>query len=136
MSDSKTSPAAETSLGQDLWALLRHWLSGRRGLIALAAIALAVALPFGWGWLVAAGLAPLVIALLPCAAMCALGLCLGKRGTGECSTSETGRSSAARSAETPVPPLASLEPPARPATSTSSGEEPTPPATREERIDG
>ncbi|OYV54022.1 MAG: hypothetical protein B7Z76_15750 [Acidiphilium sp. 20-67-58] len=35
----------------------------------------------GWGWLVAAGLAPLILAILPCALTCGLGLCvLGMSG--------------------------------------------------------
>jgi hypothetical protein len=35
---------------------------------------------FNWGWLVAIGIAPLLIAVLPCVAMCALGLCMNKMG--------------------------------------------------------
>lgn len=38
--------------------------------------ALAVALWSRWDWLVAAGLASLVLAVLPCAVMCALGVCM------------------------------------------------------------
>ena len=35
----------------------------------------------GWGWLVAAGFAPVILAVLPCAATCGLGLCvLGMSG--------------------------------------------------------
>ena len=30
----------------------------------------------GWGWLVAAGLAPIILSLLPCLVMCGLGLCM------------------------------------------------------------
>ena len=61
---------------------LPSWLRGRRavmlGLLALVGAGLAL----GWPWLVAFGLAPLVLSLLPCAAMCALGLCMmgGKDG--------------------------------------------------------
>jgi hypothetical protein len=29
-----------------------------------------------WGWLTAVGAAPILLSLLPCAAMCALGLCM------------------------------------------------------------
>ena len=35
---------------------------------------IAAALYLGWGWLAAAGLTSLIIGLLPCAAMCGLGL--------------------------------------------------------------
>ena len=30
----------------------------------------------GWDWLVAAGIAPILISLAPCLVMCALGLCM------------------------------------------------------------
>lgn len=38
--------------------------------------ALAIALWSRWDWLAAAGLAPIILAVLPCAVMCALGVCL------------------------------------------------------------
>ena len=57
---------------------VRPWLSGRRGLI-LAAVAVAGGGGwFGWPWLVAAGIAPILLSLAPCAAMCAVGLCTMK----------------------------------------------------------
>ena len=49
---------------------------GRRTWVALAAILLVGGAALNWGWLVAAGIAPLLLALAPCAAMCALGLCM------------------------------------------------------------
>lgn len=51
---------------------LRLWLVGG------ALLAAPVALYAGWDWLVAAGLATTVLALAPCLAMCALGLCIGQ----------------------------------------------------------
>jgi hypothetical protein len=58
--------------------LARRWLSGRRVLI-LAAVAVAGGGAwFGWPWLVAAGIAPILLSLAPCAAMCAVGLCTMK----------------------------------------------------------
>ena len=33
-----------------------------------------------WNWLVAAGLLPIIVGLLPCAAMCGLHLCSGNQG--------------------------------------------------------
>jgi len=54
----------------------RQYLGGRRALIVLGVAALAAALFFGWGWLAAVGVAPILVALAPCAAMCALGLCM------------------------------------------------------------
>src|SRR3546814_9367292 len=68
----------EPSLSQDVGNALRYWLRGRRGLIA-AAVGLAVpALWLGWPWLVAIGIAPLLVAFAPCAIMCGLGLCMSK----------------------------------------------------------
>jgi hypothetical protein len=51
---------------------LRPWLIGG------ALLAAALALYAGWHWLVAVGLATTVLALAPCLAMCALGLCMGR----------------------------------------------------------
>ncbi|HEX9583488.1 MAG TPA: hypothetical protein VGB36_03185 [Gammaproteobacteria bacterium] len=86
MSESNTTPAEETSLGQDILALLKHWLRGRRGLIVMAVAVLAAGTYFGWGWLVAAGIAPILLALAPCAAMCALGLCMNRGSGNSCSS--------------------------------------------------
>ncbi len=64
------------------WQILT--LGGRLGQRAAVVIWLAAAIAsglfLGWGWLVAAGLSSLVLGLLPCAAMCALGLCAGSSG--------------------------------------------------------
>jgi hypothetical protein len=51
-----------------------------RGLIVLAAIAVGAGLSFSWPWLVAVGLAPILLTALPCAVMCALGLCMMRKG--------------------------------------------------------
>lgn len=74
----ETRKADEFSLTRTAVALLRHYLGGRRGLILLTVTVLMAGLVLNWGWLVAAGIAPLLLALAPCAAMCALGLCMNK----------------------------------------------------------
>jgi len=51
--------------------------SFRPTLAAGAAVAVA-GLAFNWSWLVAAGIAPVLLSLLPCVAMCALGLCMNR----------------------------------------------------------
>ncbi|MFZ3235670.1 MAG: hypothetical protein WA417_08675 [Stellaceae bacterium] len=66
-----------------------------RGRLALGAVALgviAVALAWQWSWLVAIGVAPLLLSAAPCAAMCGLGPCMHRMG---------GRSCGASSAVTP-----------------------------------
>ena len=65
------------SFAQDLLSAARYYLGSRTGLILIAAAAIAAGAYSNWGWLVAAGIAPLLLTALPCAAMCALGLCMG-----------------------------------------------------------
>ena len=60
----------------------RRHLGGRRSLWLVAGLALAAGLALKWNWLVAAGIAPVVVSLLPCAAMCALGFCAHKMTSG------------------------------------------------------
>ena len=89
--------AAEPSLTRDViklglyylwhatnWA--RPYLGGRRGLIFLAVAVLGIGAALNWGWLVAIGVAPILVALAPCAAMCVLGLCAMKGGGKSCGT--------------------------------------------------
>ena len=64
----------------------RRHLAGRRSLWLIAGLVLAAGLALKWNWLVAAGIAPVVVSLLPCAAMCALGFCAHKMGTGAAPT--------------------------------------------------
>lgn len=59
----------------------RRFLGGRRGLILLAVAVVGAGLALNWGWLVALGVAPVLLALAPCAAMCALGLCMSRMGS-------------------------------------------------------
>ncbi len=54
---------------------LRHWIMRPRILILIGGVSVAVGLAASWNWLAAVGVAPIIIVLLPCAAMCALGLC-------------------------------------------------------------
>jgi hypothetical protein len=77
MDVSQTSAAAPV-LARDLAYAARNYLSGRRGLLILAAAVVAVGAALNWSWLAAAGIAPLLLSLLPCAAMCALGLCMSR----------------------------------------------------------
>ena len=86
--------ALPPSLARDLLHLARYYLGGPRGLLILAGLVLATGLALNWGWLTAVGIAPILISLAPCAAMCALGLCMNKAGGKSCSTSPAARDTA------------------------------------------
>jgi len=74
----RTKRADEMSLTESVVALLRHYFGGRKGLILLTVVASGTGMYFNWGWLVAAGVAPILLAVAPCAVMCGLGLCMNK----------------------------------------------------------
>lgn len=57
-----------------------RFLRSRRGLMLIAASVIAVGAALNWSWLVAAGIAPVLLAVLPCLAMCGLGLCMNHSG--------------------------------------------------------
>jgi len=62
-------------------------LVSRRGLIVMAGLVIASGLAFNWDWLVAVGMAPILIATLPCLVMCGLGLCMNRMSGGSCDKS-------------------------------------------------
>lgn len=72
--------ASDGSLGRDILLYIRYLLRDRRVLIGIAAAVIVGGAALNWGWLVAVGAAPLLLALAPCAAMCALGLCAMGKG--------------------------------------------------------
>ena len=86
MNTSESPNAVEKSLTQDLIYAARYYLGGRLGLILLTVTTLGVGAALNWSWLVAIGVAPLLLAFAPCAAMCALGLCMIKAKGSSCST--------------------------------------------------
>jgi len=80
MSNLTTKPASTTStLG--IYSLLENW----RFWIAVATIAVIAVAAFSWNWLIAVSVAPILLSLLPCAIMCALGLCFMKMSGANCS---------------------------------------------------
>jgi hypothetical protein len=85
MGSPETAGSTARSLAQDWLYALRYWLRGPKGIAALLLSALALGAALNWSWLVAIGVAPLLIAALPCAAMCALGLCMNRMIGGSCS---------------------------------------------------
>jgi hypothetical protein len=74
MTISNLTSSASNPRTRALLAIARRYIGGRRGLLLLAGLALAFGLAFRWNWLVAAGIAPFVLGLLPCAVMCAVGV--------------------------------------------------------------
>jgi hypothetical protein len=90
---------ADTSLTRDVLYAVRYYLGGRRGLLILGGVALVGGLAFNWSWLVAVGIAPLLIAALPCVAMCALGLCMSRMSGQSCSTNAAPETKAAPTTE-------------------------------------
>lgn len=51
-------------------------LFSRKAFVVFAALAIGLGAALNWSWLTAARIAPMLLSALPCAAMCALGLCM------------------------------------------------------------
>ena len=82
MTNVPSTDSSDRSLARDILDAARYYLGGRRTLFVLAAVLIVGGIALNWGWLVAIGLAPIIITLLPCAVMCALGLCMHKMSGG------------------------------------------------------
>ena len=54
---------------------LPAWATRNRLMMAGGAVVIG-GLALNWGWLTAIGVAPILLAVAPCAIMCALGLCM------------------------------------------------------------
>jgi 4-hydroxybenzoate polyprenyltransferase len=73
-------------LGRDILAASKYGIHrlrtrlGTRGLVILGAAVIVAGLALNWSWLVAIGVAPLLLTALPCAVMCALGVCMMPKG--------------------------------------------------------
>lgn len=74
--DTRRPPGSVELRPPTIGGWLRGWLSGRRGLVVAAVAVTGGGLALGWNWLAAVGVAPLLLSLAPCAAMCALGWCM------------------------------------------------------------
>lgn len=111
MDRSPTAATATSPLVRDWLRAMGYWLGGRRGLIGLAVVLGLAAVTLNWGWLVAAGIAPVLMAVAPCALMCALGLCMNKMIGGSCSSTETAAGDGASQVAQPtLPPAAAPDP--------------------------
>jgi hypothetical protein len=80
----KSSAAFRVGPMQAMQDAMRPWLSGRRGLVIAGIAIVAAGLALGWNWLSAIGVAPIILSLAPCAAMCAPGACGMMRGNSSC----------------------------------------------------
>lgn len=86
MTTPRSTETKESPLTRDLIQAARYYLGSRRGLLILAGLAIVAGLALNWSWLAAAGIAPILISVLPCLAMCALGLCMNRASGKSCST--------------------------------------------------
>ena len=75
MTTPATTQRQDSSLTRDLLYTARYYLWRPRVLLTLATIVIVAGLALNWSWLVAAGLAPILISTLPCLVMCAFGVC-------------------------------------------------------------
>lgn len=82
----ETKDESRLTLAQTARALLAHYLGNRKALVLLAIAIVGAGLALNWSWLVAAGIPPILVALAPCAVMCALGLCMSRMGGKSCSS--------------------------------------------------
>jgi len=72
----KATETADTPLSSQWLNLARCYLGNRWVFLALGAFVLLAGIGLNWGWLVAAGIAPILISVLPCLVMCGLGACM------------------------------------------------------------
>jgi hypothetical protein len=87
MNSPEMAGATKPSLAQDWLSALSYWLRSRNGVIAMIVLAVVIGAVLNWSWLVAVGIAPLLLTVLPCAVMCGLGLCMHRMAGGSCSIS-------------------------------------------------
>src|SRR4051812_13585909 len=81
----ETPGPSEPSLARGLSHAGRYYLSSPRGLLVLGGTVVAAGPALSWSWLVSAGVAPVLLSVLPCAVMCALGLCMNRFVGSSCS---------------------------------------------------
>jgi len=89
-----------------LRGLAAAWIGSRRALVITGVVVVFGGLALGWKWLAAIGIAPVILSLAPCAAMCAVGACAMMKGASSCAKPSSAKSE---------------EPPSQEATSAGSG---------------
>lgn len=83
---------------------IRSYLGNRRVLLIVAIAALSGGVALNWSWLVAAGIAPILLLMLPCLLMCGLGLCMNKMVGGSCASQPAQPGKAELTAQSSVSP--------------------------------
>ena len=76
MTVAKPTESAEVPLSRLGLNLVRYCLGNRWALLVFDAGVLFAGIALNWSWLVAAGIAPILLSTLPCLVMCGLGLCM------------------------------------------------------------
>jgi hypothetical protein len=92
---------------------MRYWLRGRNGVIAIIVLAVVIGAALNWSWLVAGGVVPFLLTVLPCAMMCGLGLCVHRMTGSSCSSSSTSPDHSSTPMPKAVQPIAAASEPDR-----------------------
>src|SRR6516225_12495569 len=103
----KPTKTAEVPLSRLGLNLVRSYLGNRWALLVLGAGVLFAGIALNWSWLVAAGIAPILLSTLPCLVMCGLGLCMLCRSSEKQSTPSGDAADAAISP--PAPEVAKID---------------------------
>ena len=74
----RTAASDQTTDTRNLATAIRYYAGLRWALVVLAAVAVVGGVMLNWSWLVAAGIAPILLTALPCLLMCGFGLCAHK----------------------------------------------------------
>ena len=103
----KATEGTEVPLSRLGLNLVRYYLGNRWALLVLGAGVLLAGIALNWSWLVAAGIAPILLSTLPCLVMCGLGLCTLCRSSEKQSTPSRDAADAAISP--PAPGIAKID---------------------------
>lgn len=79
MTTFESNKTVNASLANNFLSMGRHYLGNRMALLILAVVTVAGGAALNWSWLVAIGVAPVLLSALPCLVMCGLGLCMHKK---------------------------------------------------------
>src|SRR5258708_1096620 len=101
MTTQGSTKSADGSFADDLLHLARYYLVSRAAFVVLAIVAALAGVALNWGWLVAAGIAPVLLTGLPWLGMGGLGLCMTKMVGGSCAPKSAQSAPAAEPVQPP-----------------------------------